>query len=250
MTWRELVYMIVDITKQISDDSQFNEDHIIFLCSKYRNYILNQQYLTGKKTINETNYQTICIDVEPQITDICPSEEVLVSTEKIPFTMTIGSKTVYPAGDYHTRNKLSYTDIFRFPYVGNKYTKNLIYTTVGPDNHLYIKSKNKDFIYMQKVSFKALFEDIAYASILEEKCRTGCLECDVMDTRFPLEDAWVNSLINLVVNDLIRGINVLRDNQNDATDDSDQLARQISLYTNNAFKRLMRGNQDNNNGQS
>jgi hypothetical protein len=70
--------------------------------------------------------------------------------------------------------------------------------------------------------------------------------CDVMDIRFPLEDAWVNTLINLVVNDLIRGINQLRDNQNDAADDSDQLARQISLYTNNAFKKLMRGNQNNN----
>ena len=95
-----------------------------------------------------------------------------------------------------------------------------------------------------------IFEDIATASILEQKCKTDCLECDVLDTRFPLEDAWVNTVINLVVNDLIRGINMLRDNQNDATDDSDQLARQISLYTNNAFKKLMRGNQDNNNGQS
>ena len=250
MTWRELVYMITDITKQISDDSQFNEDHIIFLCSKYRNYILNQQYLSGKKTINEANYQTICIDVEPQITDICPNEEVLVSVEKVPFTMTIGSRNVYPAGMFESRSKLSYVDIFRFPYVGNKFSKTMIYTTIAPDNHLYIKSENKNFIYMKKVSFKAIFEDIVYASILEEKCRTGCLECDVMDTRFPLEDAWVNSLINLVVNDLTRGINMLRDNQNDATDDSDQLARQISLYTNNAFKRLMRGNQDNNNEQS
>ena len=71
-----------------------------------------------------------------------------------------------------------------------------------------------------------------------------------MDIRFPLEDAWINTLINLVVNDLIRGINMLRDNQNDATDDSDQLARMIQNYTNTAFKRLMRGNQTDNNGQS
>ena len=246
MTWRELIYMIIDVTKQISDDSQFNEDHIIFLCSKYRNYILNQQYLSGKKTINEANYKTICIDVEPQITDICPSEEVLVSVEEVPFTMTIGSRNVYPAGMFESRSKLSYVDIFRFPYVGNKFSKTMMYTTIAPDNHLYIKSENKNFIYMKKVSFKAIFEDIATASILEQKCKTNCLECDVLDTRFPLEDAWVNTLINLVVNDLIRGINILRDTENNSFSDTDQLAQAIQNYTNNRFKSLMRGNQNNN----
>ena len=48
-----------------------------------------------------------------------------------------------------------------------------------------------------------------------------------------------------ISDDLIRGINMLRDNQNDAVDDSDQLARMIQNYTNTAFKRLMRGNQNN-----
>ena len=68
-----------------------------------------------------------------------------------------------------------------------------------------------------------------------------------MDTKFPLEDAWVNTLVNLVVNDLVRGINMLRDTNNDAFDSSDQLAQAIMKYTNNAFKRMARGNQNNNN---
>ena len=245
MTWRELVYMITDITKQISDDSNFNEDHIAFLCSKYRNYILNQQYLTNKKTINEADYQTICITLEPFELDICPNERILRSVEEIPFTMTIGSKTVYPSGIYSIRSKMNHIDFLRFPYIGNKYNKSAIYTSIGPDNHLYVKSEQEGFIYMENVSFRAIFEDIQKSSLLEEKCKTGCLECNIMDTRFPLEDAWVNTLINLVVNDLIRGINMLRDNQNDATDDSDQLARMIQNYTNTAFKKLMRGNQNN-----
>jgi len=64
-----------------------------------------------------------------------------------------------------------------------------------------------------------------------------------------LEDAWVNSLINLVVNDLIRGINMLRDTTNDAMDTSDDLAQAIARFTNTAYKRMMQGNKDNN-GQS
>ena len=101
---------------------------------------------------------------------------------------------------------------------------------------------NSNFRYLESVTIKALFEDIDKMSLLDaEACG-----CDIMDIRFPLENAWLNTLVNLVVNDLIRGINMLRDNQNDAADDTDQLARMIQNYTNNSFKSLMRGNQNNN----
>ena len=102
---------------------------------------------------------------------------------------------------------------------------------------------------MEKIQFKAIFEDIQKASILELQCKTGNNECSYLDARFPLEDAFVGVLIQYVVNDLIKGINMLRDEKNDANDDSDQLARQISLYTNNAFKRMMQVNKANQNEQ-
>jgi len=242
MTWRELVYMITDITKQISDDSQFNEDHIIFLCSKYRNYILNQQYLTNKKTIAETNYQIVNIPLQPYSLDICPNEMVLRSVKPISFTMTIGEKSIYPTDLVHFRSKIVFVPQNRFAYVGNQFSKNIIYAMIGADNYLYLKSANPNFQYLTSVTIKALFENIQEMSLLDsEACG-----CDVMDIRFPLEDAWVNTLINLVVNDLIRGINALRDTSNDAFDSSDQLAQAINRYTTNAFKRMARGNQNNN----
>lgn len=243
MTWRELVYMITDITKQLSDDSNFNEDHIIKLCSMYRNYILNQQYLSHKKTIAEMDYQTVQIPLEPYSLDICPNELVLRSKDKLSFFMTIGEKSIYPTDLVHYRSKIVLVPQNRFAYSGSKYSRNIIYAMIGPDNYLYLKSANSNFKYLTSVTIKALFEDIDQMALLD----ADACGCNLMDIRFPLENAWLNTLVNLVVNDLIRGIAQLRDNQNDATDDSDQLARQISLYTNNAFKRLMRGNQNNNN---
>ena len=242
MTWREIIYMIEDITKQISDDSNFNEEHIAFLCSNYRNTIINQQYLTGKKTINEANYQLICLSLKRDVVDICPNETILVSNEEVPFTMPLGIKQVYPVNMYSSRNKFSYVSINRLPYVGNKYTKNNIYTSVGPDNHLYIKGDNENYLFLEKVQFKAIFEDIRNASVLEYQCKTGCNECDYLDARFPLEDAFVGVLIQYVVNDITRGVYQLRDTANDAFDSSDSLANMIQRYTNNAFKRLMQGN--------
>ena len=247
MTWREIIYMIEDITKQISDDSNFNEEHIAFLCGKYRNTILNQQYLTGKKTINDNDYQLICVTLEPKVVDICPNQTVLVSKEEVPFTMPLGIKQVYPIGNYNDRNKFSFIPINRFPYAGNKFVKSNIYVSVGPDNHLYVKGDNENYMFLEKVQFKALFEDIQKASILELMCKTGCNECSHLDARFPLEDAFVGVLMQYVINDITRGIYNLRDTENDAFDNSDQLAQAISRYTTNSFKNMMRGNQNNSN---
>lgn len=242
MTWRDLVYMIVDITKQISDDSQFNEDHIIALCATYRNYILKQQYSTNKKTIAESNYQTIQIPLERYSLDICPDEVILRSTKPVSFTLPIGEKLIYPTNILYSRSKIVFVPQHRFPYVGNKYSRNIIYAMIGPDNYLYLRSANSNFLYLESVTIKALFEDIVAMSLLDS---ISC-GCDIMDTRFPLEDAWLNSLINLVINDLLRGIYNLRDTDNDAFDSSDQLAQAISRYTNSAFSRLTRGNQNKN----
>ena len=234
MTWRELIYMIVDITKQISDDSNFNEDHIKFLCGKYRNYILNSQYSNHKKSMSDANYQTIKIELAPDVIDICPNEAILKSVEEIPFTMAIGEKTLYPVDYFGRRTKLVYTDFNRFPYAGNNFTHSTIYASIGPDNHLYVKSMDENFFFLKYVEFRALFNDIDKVALLD----AASCGCSVEDTRFPLEDAWINTLINLVVTDLVRGIYQLRDTDNDAFDESDQLAQAITRYTNRAFQNL------------
>lgn len=242
MTWRELVYMIVDITKQISDDSNFNEDHIITLCSTYRNYILNQQYLTNKKTIAETNYQIIQIPLERYSLDICPDETILRSVKPISFPMTIGEVSIYPTDILYSRSKIVFVPQSRFAYVGNKYSRHTIYAMIGADRHLYLRSQDKNFLYLESVTIKALFEDAKEMSLLD----SASCGCDIMDIKFPLEHAWINTLINLVVTDLLRGTYNLRDTDNDAFDSTDQLAQMIQRYTNNSFKRLMQGNKNNN----
>lgn len=244
MTWRELIFMIEDLVKTISDDSIFNEDHIQFLCGKYRNYILNSNYLSGKKKIADINYQTICLDLElKDDADICPSCRVLRSKQEVPDVMTIGDIKVYAMDGFGcSGGVLTYVSPSRFPYVGNRYTKNTIYATIGPDKHLYIKSKNPTFVYMEKVQLRGIFNDIDKASSLD--CNNSCSNpCDIMDSVFPMEDAWVNTLMNLVITDLTRGIYQLRDTTNDAMDTTDDLAQAIQRYTNNAFKRLTSGKQ-------
>jgi hypothetical protein len=48
--------MCLDELHLTSDDSLFNEDHILFLINKYRAFLLKQRYSDIKKQIPESNY--------------------------------------------------------------------------------------------------------------------------------------------------------------------------------------------------
>lgn len=140
MTYREIVYMVLDELKGMSDDFTFTEDHIAFLCGKYRSFLLKQRYYTDiKKAISESNYQTICLDLieVPAISgEVCEGGSYLRSKDKIPVTLMIGNPRVYPI-DYY-QGEIAYISRDRMRYVGyNKWMKNIIYCSIAPDGYLY-----------------------------------------------------------------------------------------------------------------
>jgi hypothetical protein len=66
---------------------------------------------------------------------------------------------VYPIDFY--QGEITYIDRNRMRYVGfNKYLSNIIYCSLGPDNYLYFKSCNPQFLYLEKVRMTAMFSDV------------------------------------------------------------------------------------------
>ena len=128
-TYKELVYLVSDELKITSDDSHFTNDHILFLLSKFRSFVLKQRYSDVKKQIPESNYQTLCLDLTevPAISgEPCEGGSYLKSNIKLPNTMKIGNSRVYPM-DYY-QGEISYISRDRMRYVGyNKYLQNIIY---------------------------------------------------------------------------------------------------------------------------
>lgn len=221
MTYREIVYMVLDELKGMSDDFTFTEDHIAFLCGKYRSFLLKQRYYTDiKKAISESNYQTICLDLieVPAISgEVCEGGSYLRSKDKIPVTLMIGNPRVYPI-DYY-QGEIAYISRDRMRYVGyNKWMKNIIYCSIAPDGYLYFKSWNPQFLYLEKVKFTAIFEDAEEVSGLT--CDSTA--CDLLDRTFPIEEALVPPLIELVVNELRKAEYAPSDENNNADDDLDE----------------------------
>ena len=218
MTYREIVYACLDILKLTSDDSLYTEDHIIFLANKARTLLLKQRYSDIKKKIPESNYQTICLDLEKvqNIQDLECKGSSLRTVQKIPYLMKIGNPKVYPQNYY--LGEITYISRERMRYVGhNKYLQNIIYCSLAPDNHLYFKSSNPQYLYLKKVQVTGIFEDIQKASELE--CNNNNSQCsDILDNTFPLEEGLVQPLIEIIIKQLGPSVNLPQDQENDAQD--------------------------------
>lgn len=222
-TYKELVYMVIDELKLQSDDATYTEEHIMFLLKNYRTFLLKQRYSDIKKQIPESNYQTICLDLieVPAISgEPCEGGSYLRSKEKVPFLMKIGNPMIYPI-DYY-QGDITYVSRERMRYVGyNKYLRNIIYASIGPDNYLYFKSFNPQYLYLEKVKVTGIFEDAIAASDLQ--CSDGA-ECDILDRVFPIEDALVPPMIELVVKEILSAEYRPEDDTNDAKDELSDVA--------------------------
>lgn len=225
-TYRELVYLVLDELKLTSDDALFNEEHVMFLLGKYRGLLLKQQYKDIKKEIPESNYQTLCLDLiqVPAITgEPCEGGTYLRSKEKIPFLMPVATPRVYPE-DYY-QGDITYVSRERMKYVGyNRWLPNIIYASIGPDNYLYFKSFNPQYLYLEKARLTGIFEEPEKAAELE--CNRDESTCDPMDMKFPLEEALILQVVELVVRELSRPEYLPEDKQNNADDGLSEVTSQ------------------------
>ena len=231
-TYRELVYLVLDELKLVSDDSTFTEDHVVFLLNRYRTFLLKQRYSDIKKQIPDSNYQSICMDLiqVPAISgEPCEGGTYLRSSVKVPIPMQIGSPKVTPM-DYY-QGEITYVSRERMRYVGyNRFLPNIIYCSIGPDQYLYFESFNPQYLYLEKVKFTGVFENAEKASELE--CGTSDI-CDILDKEFPIEDSLISPLIELVLKELAGPAWKPQDDTNNASDDLANLANFIRRSTKN-----------------
>lgn len=212
-TYRELIYSVLDRIKAISDDSIITEEHVIFTIDKVRAALLCKKYGEVKREVIESNYQTLCLDLEQVVNSQVCGDVYLRTTKSIPSLLNIGHTSVYPLDFYKGNITLVSRD--RMKYVGhNKFLQNVIYTSMNPDGHVYLTSKNPQFLYLQKISITGIFENAMEASELE------CSKiCEPWDRVVPIEEDLIPVLIDTVVKDLLGAIYRPADSQNNMSDD-------------------------------
>lgn len=228
----ELVYSILDLSKaSTSDDSYYTEELVIFLCKKYRAFLIKKEQDKEKSSTDvasEFEYQQICLDLEkvPAIDgEPCTGGYYLRTIQKIPKILEGTQPRVYPI-DFYQGTNISYVSRDKMRYVGNnKYLRNIIYSSLGPDLHLYLNSSNPQFLYMKQLRMSAIFEDVEEAAGLLCDSDGTSESCDVLDAEFPIREYLVPPLIELVVKELTGAKYQPQDKENNAKDDLPQMAQ-------------------------
>lgn len=244
-TYREAVYMVLDFLKLSSDDSYYTEEHVRFLLNKYRAYVLKSKYEDNQKNPSsypsDSNTQTVELNLEHVngIDGLQCTGEYLRSVEEIPSPMFWYSFKVW-AGLMFGDN-IIVTMPTRFRFTGSGKLGSLFnYATIGPDNHLYLKSGNPQLYYLQKASVKGVFEDPEKIYQIEnEQAVADGKEpvCDILDREFPLESNLLALCMQYVVKELTGASYRPKDDDNNASDDLSELANFIRNYVKTPLRR-------------
>lgn len=221
-TFKEIIYMVLDLLKEKSDDSFYTEEHVLFLATKVRTLLLERKYRGSRNSafapMSDENTQQICLSLNT--TDILPygcSGLWLKSNEKLPDLLGSVEPKISTVSDMLSCN-VAFIPAERMPYVGhNKWLKNIIYAAKSSDGYLYLHGDNPQFRYLENVQLSGVFSNPEEAAALACSSDDG-QACDVMDQRFPLEDSLVPSCIELVVQELTGARYSPEDRQNDDRD--------------------------------
>jgi len=232
MLVKDIAYACLDLAKaSTSDDSYLTIDHCIFLCKKYRAFLIKKEQEKNRgsqEVASEYEMQQICIDLEkvPAIDgSACTGGYYLRSTKPIPKILEGYQPKVYPI-DYYQGTNISFVSRDRMRYTGsNKYLQNIIYSSLGPDLHLYLNSSNPQFLYLKKLRISAVFDDFESVAGLLCDDEGESTPCDVLDAEFPIRDHLVPPLIELVVKALNGSKFQSVDTKNDSKDNLPEQVR-------------------------
>ena len=223
-TYRECVYMVFDELKLDSDDSRIEVEHIIFLLNKYRAILTKQRYGGTKRDVPLEYYQiwelgqldlpTNNTDVrrtfsfEKPVPPILNLHGVLLETSISYYTAPLEEN--YTTGYVENNIDVNFINPDRFKYLGyNKWLSSQPYATIGYDHKLYISS-TADFLNGKSFRIQGVFENPTdFQDTTDGK----------LDMYFPVEQALVQPIIDLIVKELGNILYLPKDGENNSSDD-------------------------------
>lgn len=227
-TYKEAIYMCLDLLKGVSDDFSYSEEHIAYLIDKFRALLLKQRYGNNrKKEIPYSNYQTISIKLELNTFEgnkyyVCKP----VDGTNIPYTLQVGIPRISVASDSYGDINLEYISRERLPFVGNnRFLQNFWYCSLDEQNRLLLKTssirlfENEIDTESNTLTFRitALFENP------RELVNEITFNPDTMedfDRIVPIEEGLITTLIEMVVKELSGSVFTPKDDVNNAKDDN------------------------------
>lgn len=241
--------MVLDQNKLSGDDAYVEPEHVLFMLSKVRAYLITQKYQKLKSQIGSANFQTLNFKLEPveSMANCLNGQQtyLMKSTEKVPHLLLMsdyeGYTEIAPKGIYGAPINFTFVNNIRFNSVGyGRFSRNQTYVTIGPDNYIYLKSHNEDVTMLEELTLRAVFEDIENAALLTTETDTcgNAIQCDIFDCVFPMEEGLITPLLETTGNYIYQMASKSKDVRNNAADDLSS----IQNYLNAIIKERYRDN--------
>lgn len=240
-TYREAIYMCVDLLKGMSDDFSYTEDHIAYLIDKFRALLLKQRYGNDpKKHVPYSNYQSIIVDFTPTK----HNNLILKSNSKVPYMLQLGIPRVVTEDTDYYNFRFELTSRERLPFVNNnKYTLKFYYCAINEEGNVLLRSHQEDwreneYFGPTKFNLVGIFEN---PREITDEISFGENEITLneWDRNIPIEEGLVTTLIELVVKELAGSVYRPNDEVNNNRDDNADMANYIrSNMKSNMAKQL------------
>lgn len=249
-TFREIVSMVLDRNKLSNDDAYIGIEHVMFLASKLRAYILTSKYKQIKTQIAPSNFQTLKVELDGGGTDCACNTSgmyIVKSAKKIPELLLInnyeGHVMINPVDSFGCSASFNMVSPTRFLTVGsNKWQRLQSYATVGDDRHLYIKSADSTIEDLEAVQITAVFENAEEAAKMQaeaeyDECNPQQTPCDALDMEFPLEEGLITLLIDNLSQALFQTVSLPQDIKNSSNDEMGSLMNYINSLLKDRYRR-------------
>lgn len=233
ITFRQAVYMVLDLLKELSDDAYYTEEHIMFLLSRARATLLKKKYDSGRNRnqpytdVNKSNFQQIEFELEATAGPVhCgnPGGNWYkgTMTKSVPKINASIQPTAFLHRDIYNE-LVNVVPAERLSFVGyNKWLKRQIYCAISDDNNIYVRQLDEDAPTLTSIILSAVFDDALEAAELSSSSEDNVE--DMLDKRFPLEDGLVLSCIEWVYQELTGARYAPEDKYNNGRDDLSEVA--------------------------
>ena len=222
MTQNEIIYSVRNQLRQEVDDSSIDDREILFELNIQRAVYYTNEFNKPGRYFDEDIIQTLCMKMEVADRSDCGCQftgcNVLRTVDKVPPTLGLhtGNAIIRVTGIDSMSVPFSLVPFSRIPYVGDgKFDKNMIYASLHPNGHIYLKSDNNLAKMIEYIYVTVVLEDPMDAKPFKD-CNTG--DCYSGNSEYPLKAKVLGYISEMVVQKFLRKLQIPEDQANNADD--------------------------------
>jgi len=220
MTKREIIYTVFEKLNILTDDTNVSEDLVSSLIDTKRAMLLKQQYATNGWYLPREVKQELCVPLEliDKVDGYSCAGKILASTVTIPRSIRIKGKEGPLNVRLYDGTALAINPVAleRLPFLfENKFTQHLTYCSIDFNGKLFLISKDNKHRFLKQIKVTDVFESPDVAR--ELVCGVDSTK-EAWDVDYPIESAMADTVVDLVVKDMIRAMAIPVDKDNDAAD--------------------------------